>query len=194
MKPKVAIIGDGNVGGALRDGLAENGYEVKTSGKDPARVHAIASWAEVIVLAVPFGERENAVRAMGGGTRGKILVDVTNALTADYAFAVEPTRESGAEQIVHFADGARVVKAFNTTFAETMRTGRVGEEALTLFVAGDDEMAKATVREMGSAIGFDPVDAGPLQNARWLETLGFFNIQLGYGQKMGTDIGFRLVH
>jgi predicted dinucleotide-binding enzyme len=43
-------------------------------------------------------------------------------------------------------------------------------------------------------LGFDAVDAGPLRNARWLETLGYFNIQLRYVVEMGTEIGFRLVH
>ena len=43
-------------------------------------------------------------------------------------------------------------------------------------------------------IGFDAVDAGPLTNARWLESLGYLQIQLGFTLKMGTDIGFRLVH
>jgi hypothetical protein len=50
------------------------------------------------------------------------------------------------------------------------------------------------VLSAGKAIGFDPVDAGPLTNARWMETLGYFNIQLGYTLNKGTDIGFRLVH
>jgi predicted dinucleotide-binding enzyme len=67
-------------------------------------------------------------------------------------------------------------------------------EALTLFVAGDDAGAKEQVLALGKGMGFDSVDAGPLQNARWLETLGYLNIQLGYMLKMGTQIGFKLVH
>ena len=67
-------------------------------------------------------------------------------------------------------------------------------EKLTLFVAGDDGTAKNLVLSVGGDIGFDPVDAGPLKNARWMETLGYFNIQLGYTLKMGTEIGFKLVH
>jgi len=75
-----------------------------------------------------------------------------------------------------------------------MDSGRVDGESLTAFVAGDDHEAKETAIELAEAIGFDAVDAGPLTNARWLETLGFFNIQLGYVEKMGPDIGFKLVH
>ena len=49
--------------------------------------------------------------------------------------------------------------------------------------------------EIGSSLGHDPIDAGPLSNARWLETMGYLNIQLAYGPpKLGNDIGFRLVH
>ncbi|HEX2022478.1 MAG TPA: NAD(P)-binding domain-containing protein [Candidatus Thermoplasmatota archaeon] len=193
-KPKVGIIGDGNVGSALREGLTRAGYEARACGKEPEKVREVARWGEALVLAVPFQERESAIRAMGGAHRGKPLVDVTNAITSDHAFAVEPTRESGAEQLQRMAEGAKVVKAFNTVFAPHMSTGRVNGERLTLFVAGDDQEAKDVVRDMGRDIGFDAIDSGPLRNARWMETLGYFNIQLGYTQKLGPNIGFRLVH
>ena len=101
---------------------------------------------------------------------------------------------SGAEELQRKAPKSKVVKAFNTVFAQNMSTGKVKGEALTLFVAGDDKAAKDLVLSAGRNIGFDPVDAGPLANARWIETLGYFNIQLGYMLKMGTEIGFKLVH
>ena len=66
-------------------------------------------------------------------------------------------------------------------------------QQLTFFVAGDDEGAKGRALELGRDLGFDAVDAGPLANAKLLEALGNLNIQLGYSQKLGTDIGFRLV-
>lgn len=47
---------------------------------------------------------------------------------------------------------------------------------------------------LGRDIGFDAVDAGPLKNARRLESLGYLNIQLGYMLKMSPDIGFKLLH
>jgi predicted dinucleotide-binding enzyme len=75
-----------------------------------------------------------------------------------------------------------------------MAAGQVKDETLTLFVAGDDAGAKEQVLGLGKGMGLDPVDAGPLKNARWLETLGYLNIQLGYMLKMGTQIGFKLVH
>jgi predicted dinucleotide-binding enzyme len=86
-----------------------------------------------------------------------------------------------------------VIKAFNTVFAEHMDSGRVKNETITLFAAGDDAEAKAAVLQLGREIGFDAVDAGPLKNARWLETLGYFHIQLGYTLKMGTQVEFKLI-
>jgi predicted dinucleotide-binding enzyme len=87
-----------------------------------------------------------------------------------------------------------VVKAFNTVFAQHMDSGRLGDQPLTALVAGDDADAKKVVLDLSRSIGFDAVDAGPLVNARLLEPLGALNIQLGYGLKMGTQVGFKLLH
>jgi predicted dinucleotide-binding enzyme len=193
MKPKIAVIGNGNVGSALRRGLERAGYEVKSVAKDPPRVRETAAWGQVIILAVPYSAVDEAIREMGDAVRGKPLIDATNALTPDYQLALGFTT-SGAEELQKKAPSARVVKAFNTVFAEHMATGQVKGTALTLFVAGDDGSAKEQVLGLGRDIGFDSVDAGPLKNARWLETLGYLNIQLGYTLKMGTQIGFKLLH
>lgn len=194
MTRKIGIIGNGNVGKALTRALESQSYEVRACGKQPGQVKDIAGWADMLVLAVPFSERENAIREMDGAYRGKPLIDATNALTADYALAVDPTRESGAEQLQQMAQSAKVIKAFNTVFAKHMDKGQVNGERLTLFVAGNDAGAKNEVRDLGRAIGFDPVDSGKLENARWMETLGMFNIQLSQQRELGQDIGFRLVH
>lgn len=193
MKPKIGIIGNGNVGTALRRGLEGAGYEVKSAEHDPKEVRATAAWGEIVILAVPFGAIDDALRVMGDAVQGKVLLDVTNALTPDFQLALGYTT-SGAEELQKKSPKSKVVKAFNTVFAQNMSSGKVKGEKLTLFVAGDDGTAKNLVLSAGKDIGFDPVDAGPLKNARWLETLGFFNIQLGYTLKMGTDIGFKLVH
>jgi predicted dinucleotide-binding enzyme len=193
MKPKIGIIGCGNVGTALKRGLEGAGYEVKSAGRDSKGVRATAAWGEILILAIPFGAIDDALHEMGDAVYGKVLLDVTNALTSDYQLALGCTT-SGAEELQRKAPKAKVVKAFNTVFAKNMSTGKVKGEKLTLFVAGDDKSAKDLVLSAGRDIGFDPVDAGPLKNARWIETLGYFNIQLGLTLKMGTDIGFRLVH
>ncbi|MBW3582952.1 MAG: NAD(P)-binding domain-containing protein [Euryarchaeota archaeon] len=192
-KGKIAIIGDGNVGTNLKKGLERTGYEVRSVGKEPDKVRELAKWGECIILAVPPNEIDSAVKEMGDGFKGKVVIDPSNIVDASYDFAGDVDR-SGAEKLQAQLRDAQVVKAFNTVFAENMSDGKASGETLTLFYAGNDDKAKKQVREMGEALGFDPVDAGPLSNARWLETLGFLNITLGYKQEMGTDIGFRLVH
>jgi 8-hydroxy-5-deazaflavin:NADPH oxidoreductase len=193
MKPKVGIIGDGNVGNALRRGLERAGYEVRAVGKNPGQVHETGTWAEVVIIAVPFEAVDDAVRELGDSIRGKTLVDVTNALTENMQLASGCT-SSGAEALQQKAPGAKVVKAFNTQFASHMDTGAVDGQQLTVFAAGDDAAAKDRVIQMARDIGFDAIDAGPLQNARLLEPLGYFNIQLGYVLGLGANIGLKLIH
>lgn len=188
---KIAIIGDGNVGSAIRRGAERAGHEVRATGRE--KVRETAEWGDVLVLAVPFGAVDDAVKTMGDAVNGKVLVDATNALDENMALVVGCTT-SGAEELQKKAHEARVVKAFNTVFAQHQDKGQIGGEVLTLFVAGDDEKAVQTILDLGTAIGFDAVKAGPLQNARWLETLGFLNIQLGYVVGHGTDAGFRYIH
>jgi predicted dinucleotide-binding enzyme len=191
-KPKVAMVGRGHVGRALAEGLRRAGYPVQTAGREPEKVRSIVRNADVVVLAVPFGERDNALREMDDAVGGKVLVDATNALSPSMQWAGDLNR-SGAEEIQQKARGAKVVKAFNTAFAQNMDKGRVRNEPISLFVAGDDAEAKRRVLEMGSDLGFDPVDSGPLVNARWIEAMGYFHIVLGYQAKLGTDTEFRLL-
>lgn len=193
MVRRIAILGKGNVGTALGNGLRRAGYDVRHGHRDPAEpVRDAARWGEVVVLAVPFGEVGNCISAAGlEALADKPLVDVTNALTEEYELAVG-LRTSGAEQLQKFVPEAHVVKAFNTAFAETMGTGRVHDKPLTVFVAGDHGGAKRIVLQMARDIGFDAVDAGPLKSARYLEPMALLNIALGHGQQMGTDLGFQL--
>lgn len=187
--PKLAIVGQGNVGSAIEKGAQDADYEVRTTGNDAAQVRKLGAWADVILLAVPYGERFNALSELGD-IKGKTLVDATNALGPDgFAGSLE---KSGAEELQERAAGAHVVKAFNAVFAQNMATGTIDGEPITLLVAGDDAAAKRQVLDLGAAIGFHAVDAGSLENARWLETMGYFLIQLGYGLEMGSGIGFRL--
>ncbi len=191
MKQKVAIVGAGNVGKALREGLERSGHEVRAAGR--GQVSSSAAWADIIILAVPFAAIPDVTRELQTAADGKTVVDVTNALTPDMQLAVGFST-SGAEELQKALPRARVVKAFNTVFAQHMSRGSVVGQQLSLFAASDDAAARKAVLELGKAIGFDAIDAGPLKNARYLEPLGYFNIQLGYVLGNGPDIGFKLVH
>ena len=191
MKKKIGIIGNGNVGSALLRGAQRAGYEAKAVGKDPIGVRDTAEFADIVILAVPFGAIDDTLKEVGDAIKGKIVIDVTNALTEDYQLAVGFTT-SGAEELQKKAPRTKVVKAFNTIFAQHMDSGKLN--TLTAFASSDDAEAKAEVLEFARAIGFDAVDAGPLKNARLLENLGFMNITLGYMLNMGVDTGFKYLH
>ncbi len=121
-KPNVGIIGDGKVGTAIAQGLKRAGYRVQTVGRDPPAVRETASSAELILLAVPYGERRNALNEMGDAWKGKTLVDVSNNLTPKgYSGSLD---KSGAEELQAWAKDANVVKAFNTVLALYMNTGQ----------------------------------------------------------------------
>jgi predicted dinucleotide-binding enzyme len=72
-------------------------------------------------------------------------------------------------------------------------TARVGLEQLTAFIAGDDPGAKRTVMQLTKAMRYDPVDAGELKSARYLEPMGIMIIGMAYKLGMGPDIGYKLV-
>ncbi|MBI4392982.1 MAG: NADP oxidoreductase [Euryarchaeota archaeon] len=190
-KEKIGIIGDGNVGSALSSGLRRVGRDVRAVGNEAGNVQETAAWADIVVLAVPFSARRQVVETTGNAIHGKTLVDATNAISPTMGYAMEVSK-SGAQELQRMARESKVVKAFNTVFAQNMATGEIKGEKLVLPVAGDDTGAKAHVIAMGRDIGFDAIDAGPLANAGLLEAFGVLNIQLGYGMKMGPGIGFTL--
>ena len=180
------------MGSALERGLKNAGYDVRMTGSEAAQVRETAEWGEMIILAVPFGALDDVAGHAGDAVAGKTVIDVTNPLDDHMRPAVGHTT-SAAEELQRMLPDARVVKAFNTVFAPLMDSGSVHDERITTFVAGDDEKAKADVLKLASDIGFDAVDAGPLANSRLIEPLASLVIQLGYGLKMGTQIGIKLV-
>ena len=189
---KIAIIGKGNVGTALAEGLSRK-HEIKFGHRDPKEpVNAAAKWGEIIILAVPYTAVPETAKAIGSAADGKTILDCTNALTEEGGLALGFTT-SAAEELQKKLPKAHVAKAFNTVFARNQSTGRVGKEQLTLFVASDDAKAKQEVIQLGRDIGFDLVDAGPLKAARYLEPMGMLIISLGYNLSMGTNIGYKLV-
>lgn len=189
-KLRIGILGRGNVGSALRRGLERVGYSPAISGREREKIADVSRRSELIVIAVPFTAVAETLNLMGR-VNGKTIVDVTNLYTPEMKSIAG--NMSGAEFIQKRVPEAHVVKAFNMHFAKNMETGRIGSEQLTLFIAGDDADSKKKTAQMGRDLGFDVVDAGSLKNAELLEALGNLNIQLGYAQGFGTDIGFKLV-
>lgn len=190
---KVGIIGKGNVGTSIGAALTAKGFEVKFGHRDPKEpVTEAAKWGEIIILAVPYGAIDNVIKEIGSLADGKIVIDVTNAIAENGELAIGFS-VSAAEELQKKIRKSFVVKAFNTVFAKNQRTGKIGENQLTLFVAGDNQKAKETVMQLGKDMKFDVVDVGSLKVARYLEPMAMLLINLGYGLGMGTDIGYKLI-
>lgn len=205
---RIAVLGGGNVGGALARIWAGAGHSVSIGVPDPehsqaarsARITDIplltnreaAAAAEIVVLAVPWPAAEAAVHA-AGDLAGKILIDCTNPLASDLSGLAIGTTTSAAEVIALQAHGAHVVKAFNTIGAGNYGNAMFRGVRADGFYCGDDAQAKATVRDLIADIGLEPVDVGPLRNARYLEPLAMLWIDLAVRQKQGMDHAFKLL-
>jgi hypothetical protein len=207
---KLAVIGTGNIGSRLARLFALANHEVFIGSRDPKKAEAIAislgkvakgvtyaeatSNADVIVLATPWANDATLATIRGlGDLTGKIVVDCTNPLAPDYMSNTLGHTTSSAEEIAKQLPGAKVVKAFNTIFADVMEPGKqtFGDYQGTGFYCGDDLKAKEVVATLIQDAGFEPVDAGVLQNARYLEPMAQLNIQIAYGLGGGTDVAFR---
>jgi 8-hydroxy-5-deazaflavin:NADPH oxidoreductase len=200
----ITILGAGNMARSLAGLFAAAGYEVVLGSRDVAKAQAAASTlgarvrsagvknaaaaSDTIILAVPF-DAVAATIAAAGGLAGKTIVDITNPLTADYQGLTIGHTTSAAEEIQKLAPQAKVVKAFNTVFAQVLQNGgKAGGVPATIFIAGDDEAANEAVAAIVRKSGLVAIATGPLKMARYLEPLGGLNVALGYGRGFGTDI------
>lgn len=191
---RISVIGTGNVGSVLASRFTETGHDVTVANTSTAvaEVAAQATAADLVVLAIPFDAVAHLDDQVKAAMAGKTVVDATNPLAADFMSLTVGHHTSGGEQVATALPGATVVKAFNSLFAANLGRPELGGGRLFLPVAGDDDAAKKTVVELGTQLGFDAVDAGPLANARYIEPAIELIIQLAYGQGMGGDIGLAL--
>lgn len=194
----ITIIGAGNMGRGIATRLlsggnsvtlidqnetqaAELAQQLQASAKGGAKVTAAPSGStitgDMVVLAVSYPAVAAVIKQYGKQLDGKIVVDITNTLNDTFT---EPRFDntSGAEEISKLIPKAKVLKAFNTTFAGTLVAGQVGGQPLDVLIAGDDASAKTVLAGLVQAGGLRPIDAGPLRRARQLEGIGLLHITL----------------
>ncbi len=197
---QVTVIGAGNMGRGIGHRLVAGGHSVTIVDRDPeeaaqlaedlrgaaegdATVDAAGPGAElrgeVVVLAVYYPGSLELARDLGERLAGKVVVDISNPLNQTFdALATAPGTSAAEELAASVSAGARVVKAFNTTFSGTLVEGQVAGQPLDVLIAGDDEEAKETVAQLVRDGGLRAIDTGPLERARQLEGLGFLGITL----------------
>lgn len=204
---RIAVIGAGSVGATLGRAWLGRGEDVTWGLRNPAdpkysalpkeRVKApaeAAKAAEVVVIATPWPATEAAVKGLGS-LAGKIVIDCTNPLGMgpDGVQLVLGFDTSAGEQVASWAPGASVFKTLNTTGANNMAKAADYPVKPMMLVAGDDAARKPVVMQLVAALGFDPVDAGPLQNARLLEPFAMVWIDQAIKRGRGRDFAFALV-
>jgi 8-hydroxy-5-deazaflavin:NADPH oxidoreductase len=188
----ISIIGLGNMAGVLATRALAGGNAVEIIGRDPAKADELAAalggatvgaagttpTGDIVIVAVPYASAAAVVSEYGDALDGKVVVDITNPVTPDLQGFVTPEGSSGAQEIAKAASaGAHVVKAFNTLFSDVLAAGSAEGRPLDVFIAGDDEQAKARVSAFIESLGLRPLDAGQLRMARALENAAL--LQLG---------------
>ena len=210
----VTIIGAGNMGKGIGTRAVAGGHsvifvdanpevaekavaDVKASAKKGAKVSSSsigdAQLGDVVVLAVWYGTNIEIAKQLGSKLAGKVVVDIANPLNATYdGLATAPDSSSAEDLAKVVASGAKVVKAFNTTFAGTLIVGQVAGQPLDVFIAGDDADAKNKVSQLVKDGGMRAIDAGPLHRARQLEHMQLLHIVLQgtLGTNWGSTIKF----
>jgi NADPH-dependent F420 reductase len=209
MTPHIAIIGAGNVGRALGERFVRAGYSVRLGVRNPeaasdvrdrfagraaveAAAHAAAS-ADVLFLCVPAAQAVSAARALGD-LQGKVVVDCTNPVAWSDGPVLQPPPEgSVAAALAAALPGARIVKGFNAFGAEIHADPDLDGASADVYLASDDRVAVEAVSGIATALGFTPVDAGPLRNAALLESLAVLWIHLATKGGHSRQIAFKLV-
>jgi 8-hydroxy-5-deazaflavin:NADPH oxidoreductase len=191
---KVVILGKGNMGTPLSVLARKAGHQVECFDSRTSPVAALQE-ADIAVIATKYeqalalGENEAVVSAMAG----KVVVDLTNPLSADFMSLTVGHTSSAAEEIARRMPGVHIVKAFNTIFAALLQRRSEGHPVdIPVYVAGDHEASVLIVADFAKSIGFNIVLSGSLSNARYLEPMAELMIQLGYGLGHGDKIGFAL--
>lgn len=205
----IGIIGSGNMGGSLARFWAEKGHNILLTSTSPEQTAEVAksighnvitgttadavSHGDVVVFAFPYESLKDVI-SKGGSFKNKIVIDLINPLTPDVKGLLLGFNTSAAEEAAKLIPDAKIVKAFNTISAPILKSGiiKFNGTAPDVYFCGDDQEAKSVVKKLAEDIGFEAIDSGPLTNARYLEPIAEFVIQLAI-LGLGDDIAVKVL-
>jgi predicted dinucleotide-binding enzyme len=207
---RVGVLGSGLMGGKLGTIFARAGHEVVFSyarsqqklkklahdagGKAKAGTPREASQeADAVLLAVHWSRMEDVMHQTDD-LLGKVIVTCSLPMNEDNTELVVAHTSSGAEELAKMIPKARVVAAFNTMPSEVLfgvYEAKRKAKRPSLVYCGDDESGKDVAAELIRDVGFDPVDAGPLRIARFMEPFALLVGQLAYEGEAGPEVAYR---
>ena len=204
------------MGSAISKSLSKGNYRLLLKGSDREKLDTLvqdiksrnvsadveamacpteAGWeADIIILAVPYHAEKEIVSRIKEVANQKIVISIANPLNETYNGLVTPSDTSAAEELQKLLPNSKVVKAFNTTFAADFATPVIDGKQVDAFIAGNDDEALATVTEIVSTAGFNPIVAGQLSVSRTLENMQLLLIQLGMKYNYNWLAGWKILH
>jgi 8-hydroxy-5-deazaflavin:NADPH oxidoreductase len=209
---RIGILGSGLMGGKLGTLFARAGHEVVFSyarsrqklerlARDAgSRARAgtpaeAARDADALLLAVHWSRIEDVLR-QAGDVSGKVIVTCSLPMNATDTELVAAHTTSGAEELARLVPGARVVSALGSVPSEVffgVFENRGDAARPSMVYCGDDEEAKEAAAGLIRDVGFDPVDAGPLRTARYIEPFTLLIGRLAYEGDGGPALAYRFV-
>jgi 8-hydroxy-5-deazaflavin:NADPH oxidoreductase len=184
-KPKIGLIGSGNVGSNLGRVWAKAGYQIMFSSRDidvdrrlAAEVGANAragtpleatTFGEVLLFAVPYGALPELGKTLGAALKGKIVIDACNPFVQRDGEIATEAREKGAGFVsARLLPGARIVRAFNAVGAARMGAMHETPGRIGMPISGDDKQALALASQLARDAGFTPVVVGGAAMGKYL--------------------------
>ena len=207
---RIGILGSGLMGGKLGTLFARAGHDVVFSyARQRAKLEGLARAAggkaragtpaeavkdaDAVLLAIHWSRLDDVLHQTGE-LSGKVVVSCSLPMSEDDSDLVVAHTSSGAEELAKRIPRAHVVLAFNTVPSEVLFDvfdARDKAPRPSLAYCGDSERAKTVAAELIRYVGFDPVDAGPLKIARYMEPFTLLIAQLAYEGERGPELAYR---
>lgn len=216
-KQAVAVIGaSGQMGSAIAHSVSKGNYRTVLYSAEPGKSEKLAGeikkenahadvevvndvleacWeADIIIIAVPYDVENQIGNNIRKVTNQKIIISVSNPINDSSTGLVTSGDSSAAEELQKLLPNAKVVKAFNTTFAANFQQPVIDGAQIDCFIAGNDESALETVYDLVKTSGFNPVVAGDLSASRTLESMQFLLTQLNLENNYHGMAGWKILH
>ncbi|MEO1033778.1 MAG: NAD(P)-binding domain-containing protein [Bacteroidota bacterium] len=191
----ISFVGAGNVASSLGNLFTNAGHTVKYGTPNPKENHLTVSdacsFGDIVCFAIPYQAMKDVLSSNEELLQDKIVVDITNTINLEDWSPLFLGEDSGGEQTARLLPKSKVVKAFNTIFADVMKIDkqRFNGQKQTAFVASNNKEAAITVKQLADEVGFNGLIVNDIKNARHLEAIAHLNISIALAGG-GTNAGF----